>query len=400
LPNVEARIVRRRSRMAAGSLRNRRRALERFGWASVIAIVLVLIGAPSSAISLKDPVTAITVPTGVSETSGPAPHLVTSCLKNQFPLDDAFDPANGYVYIGIFGSSNDVGIVKPPCTVLKAIPLSPLNATPPLAWAYDPITREMVGVGFGFAWVFEGTSLVKRVNFIAGDIACNPSLGIPTLGIAWDPALDAMLISNSGCGNDPPQSCGNGGSISLLYMTKVSGITKTAVIYNAFDCGNQPEAVFAVDGYVFSAGLRVDVFNDRTLGFLGSFPLSAEEGITYGVYLTWDPLNQTVLLDDGYGNLYFLDAHSVATGHFTYSYFALPDNSPAGGVTYSYSNQDLYIGSYPNSGVGPAFIWLLSSSGALELVKLHEGGLGIQGLTYDPTTHYVYACGLSLFVIS
>jgi len=272
----------------------------------------------------------------------------------------------------------DVVIVAPTCTIVKTITsigLGQLNGI-----AYDPSTKDMVALDLaGFADVIHGTEWVKKVTLYA-----HGSNSFP-YSDAWDPAVGAMLIANAGNGVD------------LLYLATVNGSTKAAVVLDAFDNGNDPTEILVADGYVFSAGNHVDVFNERTLRYLGSFYI----GNIFSA-IAWDPLNRTVVVGEVTGvaphEVYFLNADSVATRTFTSHNLPVRNvlTAGVGGLAYSPYDHDLYI-----SALGGQDVWILSPFGSLQHVYLRGGGGFVFGLAYDPADHDVYAAtGGILFVLS
>jgi len=332
-----------------------------------------------------------------SDSTGPK--LLNSCTVEGQATDVAYDPADGYVYVtnqgegGLF-PNDTISIVKPPCTVLKT--LSTANGFyGPNEIAYDPLTREIVATDpyAGLAYVLQGTSLVKTVTLAASGL-----FGCPG-GVAWDPAVDAMLVADSIYTGSCARGPGFGG-VDLLYLSEKNGLTQASFKLDAFDPGNSPGVVLVADGYIFSAGQTVDVFNDRTLAYMGSFAV--------GVYpldlaLAWDPLDNTVVLGreacgvGPYDNVLFLNADSIQSGKFTFSQLHAHGIlwCGAGGVAYSPATREVYVTSF-----GGYDVWAVSKTGALTHVYLGPRG-GALGLAYDPVTHDMYVCAGTdtLFVI-
>jgi DNA-binding beta-propeller fold protein YncE len=288
-----------------------------------------------------------------------------------YATTEAYDPADGFVYTAN-SASTEISIVKPLCKVIRGLnPGGPDVELLPTGTAYDPLTKEIVVTGtndlngVGILTVLRGTSVVKVVKL--GPFAC-PSLE------SWDPAEDAILLADA---------CSGG--IDVLHLTEVNGVTRAAVILNAFDEGNDPGAVLVADGYVFSAGHNVDVFNERTLLFIGSFAVTGSSAEA----LAWDPLNDTVVM----GNLFFipnresvifLHTDSIKSGKFTYG--ALPIYFAYGvyGMAYSPATQDIYLSPYLGSNVLE-----ISKSGVVTRVFLGAGAEPA-GMVYDPVNHDMY----------
>jgi len=353
-----------------------RRATSRIAVGAGASMILVLLMGASLASSLGSPVVRASPSPVTPQVSRalPLPHLVTNC-STEGTFAAAYDPANGYLYVV---AQFDVVIVAPTCTIVKTITsigLGQLNGI-----AYDPSTKDMVALDLaGFADVIHGTEWVKKVTLYA-----HGSNSFP-YSDAWDPAVGAMLIANAGNGVD------------LLYLATVNGSTKAAVVLDAFDNGNDPTEILVADGYVFSAGNHVDVFNERTLRYLGSFYV----GNIFSA-IAWDPLNRTVVVGEVTGvaphEVYFLNADSVATRTFTSHNLPVRNvlTAGVGGLAYSPYDHDLYI-----SALGGQDVWILSPFGSLQHVYLRGGGGFVFGLAYDPADHDVYAAtGGILFVLS
>ena len=333
--------------------------------ATVVVTVFTLILAQSSA-------TASTLPSMSYK-----PHVVTSCLSSgQEPYYDAYDPGNGYVYADDGGQQ--LFVVKAPCKLIKTVTVSDNGLS---GLGYDPVTKEMVVANCGATPevdIFQGTSVVKEVSLRNGS-----SFTCPT-DVAWDGAIGSMLVSDS-----------NGG-VDLLYLAEVNGTTRAATIINAFDVGNSPGALLVAHGYIFESGNQVDVFNERTLSYVGSFPVA---GGPPSLALAWDSLNDTVVLGrTGYAapqSLFFLNADSIASHRFTFHSLPVHNilSGGVGGVAYSPFNHDIYF-----SAVGGEDVWVLNPSGVLSHVFLGFGG--VSDLAYDSTNHDLYACAFDLYVVS
>jgi hypothetical protein len=317
----------------------------------------------------------VSSPIPVASIARADPKILASCHIGAGAETDAYDPADGYVYVTLGAS---ISIVKPVCTVVKTVYLS--GGSLPYGIAYDPVTKEIVATGFngfGFAFVLQGTSLVKTVRL--GD-------NCPNLD-AWDSAVEAMLIADY-C----PSGFGGPGGVTLLYLVEVAGVTHATVILDAFDQGNDLNAILVDDGYVFSAGNNVDVFNDQTLAFIGSFAVSV--GTFDFDTLTWDPLNDTVVLGVLTGqqsshSVLFLNADSIQSAKFTFKYFVTHDilRYGAGGVAYSPATHSVYFAAFLGNDV-----WELTKSGELTHVYLGPNATP-QGMTYDPSNQDLYVCG-------
>jgi DNA-binding beta-propeller fold protein YncE len=292
--------------------------------------------------------------------------VLASCAVGAYPISDAYDSADGYVYVAsIIGS---VSIVKPPCTLVST--MSTGGSSEPYGTAYDPLTKEIVVTddASSLAYVLRGTHLAETVGL---------GVGHTPLLEAWDPAVGAMLIADGG---------GARGGVDILYLTYVNGITRSAVILDPFDQGNHPAAVLVADGYIFSAGNAVDVFNDRTFAFVGSF---AVESGSLDV-LAWDPLNDTVVLGGEYTpprhSVVFLDGDSIRSGLFAFGTLPIYFVWGLDGVAYSPATHDVFL-----SGFGAHSEVEVSSSGEVTRVAL-PGLAGPAGLAYDPVNHYMYLC--------
>ena len=285
-----------------------------------------------------------------------------------------FDPANGYVYVS---SDGPISVIKPVCTVIAT--LTPTYGA--FALAYDPLTKEVVATAAAFseenfAYVLAGTSLVATVKL-------GPSLNCP-ISAAWDPAISAILIGNEGCGP---------GGVSVLYLALVNGVTHAAVIEDAFDSASADTSLLVADGYIFSAGSDVNVFNDRTFAFVGQFAVSQFTLDGAFNHLAWDPLNDTVVLGiteaPSIASVLFLNASGIPAGHFDFQRFKTVGilSGGVGGTAYSPTTQSVYLSAADGND-----IWELSKSG--ELTHVYLGKIvAPEGLAYDPTSHEMYVCG-------
>jgi DNA-binding beta-propeller fold protein YncE len=352
-----------------------------FAVGAVIAVLLltaagnVVASSPSASNSAKN-LLAGSPRVQVSGGSG-NPTLVATCQSNNSEYYGSYDPADGYLY---FSSGESlIYIVSPLCHVVKTI--TTRAGSSDFGVAYDPLTKEILVTdeGEGLAFVLQGTKLVKTVNL--GKDAYFPSFE------AWDGAIDAMLVAGD-----------YGGGVDLVYLTLVDGATRAKVVLNDFDTENSPSAVLVADGYIFSAGDTVNVFNERTLAYIGTFPIigSTENS------LAWDPLNNTVVLGeqtDGVStsrSVLFLNANSIQSGRFTFEYLTTHNilYGGAADVAYSPADHDVYI-----TAAGGVDVWALTSSGSLYHVYLENYG-GVNGLVYDPSIHEMYVCGDFLYVVS
>ena len=347
---------------------------------ALIAFLCVLSSAGTalgaSFVSLRGPATtseASAEPGASGSTTAVA--VLSSCTVGA-AWSDAYDPADGYVYVANFVNGT-ISIVKPPCTVVETLASGAIST--PYGTIYDPQTKEVVvtSPGAGLAYVLQGTSVVKKVG-LGGSGHC------PTLG-DWDSGLGAMLIADE-C--SPGHS--GGGGIDVLHLTLVAGVTHASVVLDAFDRTNAPNAVLAADGYIFSAGLTVDVFRGSTFAFVGKYAVHGSSDNS----LAWDPLNGTVVLGKGdesigYDSVIFLDTARIGSGRFTFSHMATHDilRYGVGGVAYSPTTENVYFTAY--LGVD---VWELSASGTLSHVYLGPHAFP-ELLAYDPSSGDMYVCG-------
>jgi len=308
--------------------------------------------------------------------------VLDSCLISTAQAS-VYDPANGYVYVA---SDGPISIVKPLCTVIATV--TPTYGA--FALAYDPVTKEVVATAGAFSeanfvYVLAGTSIVATVKL-------GPSLNCP-ISEAWDPAISAILIGNEGCGP---------GGVSVLYLTLVDGVTRAAVIEAAFDTASADTSLLVADGYIFSAGPNVNVFNDRTFAYLGQFAVSQFTLQGAFNHLAWDPLNNTVVLGiteaPSLSSVFFLIADGIRAGHFNFQHFKTIGilAGGVGGVAYSPTTQSVYMTAADGNDV-----WELDKSG--ELTHVYLGNIAApEGLAYNPGNHDMYVCGANsdtLYVI-
>jgi DNA-binding beta-propeller fold protein YncE len=159
-----------------------------------------------------------------------------------------------------------------------------------------------------------------------------------------------------------------------------------------------PVAIAVAASYVWvsddcGAPYSVDVFNASTFLGVGAFSLpTAPSG------LGWDPVNHTVLVGSLFTHLmYVLYPATVATHGFQNTTFPLGTLLGTGGVTYSPSSHFMYV-----TGRIGNYLWTVSASGIVRHVELGSGADGTL-MVYDPSNHYVYICGSGtgrLYVVS
>ena len=353
---------------------------------SVSLVVLILLiagtqgGTHSKMITPTQSQTGVAIATAASESTRNG--VVASCTVDA-AWSDAYDAANGFIYVA--SAYGGVFIVKPPCHVMQSILPNALG----FGTAYDPVTRDIVVTdqayvgGHVIAEVIHGSTTTTTVDLGNFFDHC-PDFE------AWDAAVGSILIAD-GCPSVGPPS---GGGVDVLHLTTTGGTTHASVRLDAFDRNNGPTAVLVADGYVFSAGNIVDVFDARTFHFVGGFAVNGPGNPVGGTNtLGWDPLTQTVILGrgdvSGHGSVVFLNVSSIASGRFTFGYLSVPGilDSGVGGVAYSPSTHNVYLTAY-----GGNDVWELSSSGELTHVYLGQYAAA-QGLAYDPANDDMYVCG-------
>lgn len=319
--------------------------------------------------------------------SSPPPRVIAACPNLADAVIDAYDPADGYLYVAEGSAPASIAVVEPLCHVLKIIHSSrPVLSQVIDGFVYDPLTREMVALDAGgLAYVLHGTSLVDTVNMGAQSFHC-PSLG------SWDSALSTITVADY---------CGGG--VDLLYLSEVNGTTKGTAVLNAFDQGNRPEGVLDAVGYIFAAGNFVDVFDQRTLTYVGSFGLNVIP-TGYLTELSWDAFNHTVVVaiafDFSYQShnaVYFLHTDSIRTHTFTFGRLPIHGilDDGAGGVAYSPASHGLYV-----SAAGGTNLWIVNAFGSLQHLYLQRYD-GMGWITYDPANSDMFVIGaLAMYVVT
>ncbi len=332
------------------------------------------------------------------------PHRIASCLPNGatfgWPkVDAAYDPADGYMYVAVFDALTvpygEIFVVQDPCTVVKKIIL-PYGADVygPGTMAYDPVIKAMVAIDdFNqVADILRGGQLVQSF----GGFGQYPS-HVPH-SIAWDPSRGVMLVGDL---------IGPVNGVDLLYLNESNGTLSHAIVLDAFDHGNAPNSILVADGYIFSTGNRVDVFNDTTFAYVGTYP-----NLSGFWDLTWDPLNDTVVGAYAFApypphpenySLVFLNVSSIQHNSFTYRFLHTTDIliDGIGGVAYSPSDHNIYF-----DAEGGYDLWYLTPHGKLGHVWIEnppKGGYGdgiLWGVAYDAENQDMYVCGSSLYVVS
>ena len=361
--------------------------------ASVAAVVLVLVIAGTMTATRPETVAptlslaSVAPAAGTLESSSGG--VVASCPV-EAAWSDVYDAANGYVYVA--SAYGGVFVVKPPCTVVRSILPNALG----FGTIYDPVTRDIVVSDSAdvVAYVIHGDSVEKTVN-LGFDLQHQHCPDFE----AWDAAIESVLIAD-GCPSVGPPS---GGGVDVLRLTTAGGATHVSVRLDAFDRNNGPTAVLVADGYVFSAGNTVDVFDAKSFRFVGDFAVNGPGNPVGGTNtLGWDPLTQTVILGrgdvTGHGSVVFLNVTSVPSGRFTFNYPSLPGIlwGGVGGVAYSPSTRNIYL-----TAEGGYDVWEIGGGESLSHVYLGELSEP-QGLTFDPDNQDMYVCGFgssTLYVI-
>ena len=361
--------------------------------ASVAAVVLVLVIAGTMTATRPETVAPTLSPASVAPAAGTLESssggVVASCPV-EAAWSDAYDAANGYVYVA--SAYGGVFVVKPPCNVVRSILPNALG----FGTIYDPVTRDIVVSDSAdvVAYVIHGDSVEKTVN-LGFDLQHQHCPDFE----AWDAAIESVLIAD-GCPSVGPPS---GGGVDVLRLTTAGGATHVSVRLDAFDRNNGPTAVLVADGYVFSAGNTVDVFDAKSFRFVGDFAVNGPGNPVGGTNtLGWDPLTQTVILGrgdvTGHGSVVFLNVTSVPSGRFTFNYPSLPGIlwGGVGGVAYSPSTRNIYL-----TAEGGYDVWEIGGGESLSHVYLGELSEP-QGLTFDPDNQDMYVCGFgssTLYVI-
>lgn len=359
------------------------------GFVSVATVLLILVLAgtagttpPAATHSAFPSMGAAQSAVGASVSA--SPRVLANCTVDA-AWSDAYDATDGYVYVA--SAYGGVFVVKPPCTVIKTLLPNVIG----YGTAYDPATKEIVVSDSAdvVAYVIRGVSVQTKIG-LGFDLQHDHC---PDFEV-WDGAIGSMLIAD-GCPTDPIPY---GGGVDILHLTVTNGVTHASVRLDAFDRNNGPGAVLVADGYVFSAGDVVDVFDAKTLHFVGDFAVNGPGNpVEAPNTLGWDPLTHTVVLGrgdvGGHKTVVFLNASSIRSGKFSFSYLSAPGSRPGllwggvGGVAYSPATRNLYLTAY-----GGNDVWELNQTGALTHVYLGQYAYP-QGLTYDPNTQNMYVCG-------
>jgi DNA-binding beta-propeller fold protein YncE len=355
-----------------------------------LALLIVLLFLLSSAgVTIGSPIAALSRAASSSRSSvGFAPPaesadhgVLTHCLVG-YAYVDAYDPADGYIYVlgaNWHNGQSAIFVVKPPCTQIKTIDTGNGDYSDLVGVAYDPLTKEMVvtDIYAGEVYVLQGTSIVKTVS--------TPSVANGGGNLAWDGAIGSILI---------PDEFG----VTVLHLKLVNGKTKATVHADRFDksnasfgTGNIPISELVADGYIFSAGHRVRVFNDRTFAYVGAFNVGVGGigNVLYYGSLVWNPTTHTIVMGGG-NSVILLDAKSIASHKFTYrtlSYHAF-QRDWVFDVAYSPATRQIYV----TVELG-AEVFKLSDSGKLTHVYLGKVAVNnLTGLAYDPVNHEMYVC--------
>lgn len=310
---------------------------------------------------------------------GSSTATITRCAVGSFPEYGAVDASNGYIYIANSGNNGggSISIIKPPCTKVGAIipPTPPESPATPWGVVYDPFTSEVVvsDAVNGVAWVVQGLTIVKTIQL--GGFGEQLGLG------AWDPQAEAVLIPDAAVGVD------------VIDLTLAHGVTQVHVQLGAFDTNlNGPTNLLVADGYVFSGGQNIDIFDAKTFHPEGSFPVP--QGSASLTSMAWDPLSGEAILGELSTSTshaaVFLNANSIATHKFTFHFLNARNilDGGAAGVAYSSADQSVLLAAFHGSDV-----WILSSSGELSHVYMPNTPGGLGELFTDSANGAVYLVG-------
>jgi len=337
----------------------------------VIAALAVFAFAVSGPVSARAPegassarLAADLVAGSVAAPTAAASSVIAKCHVGDNPVGVAYDPLNHYIYVADNGPGDGSGgaitVLKASCHVVATISLTALSFTP-YGVAYDPSTHNVLvsDDDYGYVFVLSGTSIV---NVLTG--FCEPQ------AMTWDAQASAMLVMDY---------CNQ---VDAIYGNTQSGVD-TGAISSFCDASSVLDAA----GYVWvgdqCAPYTVDLFDPATFALVGHFTISTAPGA-----LAWDPVNDTVLVGSEFGNtMHLLDPATVALHTYVNTTFPLGQLLATGSILYSPTTHAMYVSDRAGSDV-----WKISSSG-----KVHHdfiaSGAGLEFMTYDAATSYIYVCG-------
>lgn len=303
--------------------------------------------------------------------------VLKHCNVGELPGFPAYDPVNGYIYVpndyALGVASDNITVVKAPCTLVATIHL-PYSDAAPLYAAYDPQNNYVYVTDWHLnqVYVLSGTSLLTTVN--------RGWFNEPA-GITYDPAGAGMLVANYGSDN-----------VTLISPGLFDGLD---LLGSPWSFSSSPQQI-AVDPVLDSIDVTFPLNNEFATASPNSPYVPTTTPIAYANWsdgagsapgqIAYDPAISSMFVAN-YGT------SSLTTFLSMDSYFGPGVNVGADpqGLCYSAVHQYMYV---MNSGSNS--VWEISPSlSVAKKVSLGSSTSDVEplGCAYDAATNQMYVTG-------
>jgi DNA-binding beta-propeller fold protein YncE len=287
---------------------------------------------------------------------------VAKCRVGGGPADPAYDPVNHEIYVPNH-TSNNISVVKAPCTVAATIKLP--SGSEPTAAAFDPANNYVYVTDpyFDTVYVLDGTKLVTTLHGFVEPEA-----------IAYDPCRAGMIVANFG-GDNLTSIAG-----TSVYGSYAVGLGPDGIDYYVLNYDPSQELV-VTNYYSGNATLldACDLLNEGSVG-VGTNPYGGAYAPVYGF---------DFVPNFGSGNVTTLSVgkFGVTSGFPLINGFNEPSSA-----TWSQARLAVYVTNYGSGKltvIGPAGTILQNISVAK----------GIWGSAYDDATDDLYVTDVTTGIL-
>lgn len=274
------------------------------------------------------------------------------CKVGAAPADPAYDPVNHEIYVPN-SQSNNISIVKAPCTVAATIKLP--SGSDPTAAAFDPQDNYVyvTDVRLNAVYVISGTKIVKTLHGFAEPLA-----------LVYDPCLTSMIVTNYAGDN-------------------LTGVIGTGFFGNAprVPTGAGPSGI----DYNPSGWLSVANALDANVTTIDACSLASDGSVTVGSNpegVAYDPaFGSDFVTNFGSRNVTLLP--SLVGLPFPESISGFNEPSSA---TWSQAKLAVYVTNYGSGG-----LWAIGGTlDSISIVQKIDVAKGIYGSAYDDANDDIY----------
>ncbi len=307
-------------------------------------------------------------PGALASAANKAPVQTTCLIPNTYGGDemDAYDAADHEVYVSVLSQSK-VSIYTTPCTLSTSLTVGS-HGQQPYAVAYNPSDKEVyvTDVKTSVVYALSGSTLTATYSGFSDPY-----------GIAFDPKLNGMLVSNYGSNN-----------LTFLNSTGVSGASigvGAAPVGIAYD-PSWNEILVANSG---SSNLTVLNASNPWAKPLGSIPVG-----TTPWQIANDPASGLDYVTDwGSNNVSVVSGNLSSNVSSSIPIAPTPRADPFG-ITYSSARSSIYVGT------GRGYVYIIRGVHVVQKFRVGKN-YTLDGLAYDSSNHRVYAVGFdgTLFVL-